>query len=106
MTGITNPNLMFGVRVHVVPDFFTVARTWRERLFSWPWRPRQAFRRVENQMVPPKTTLIVQDPRHPFDPVFVVRESEFENLRRKLIHSQAYELEHPGEESFKPEKPH
>lgn len=29
------------------PCHYFVTRTWRERLFSWPWRPFAKVRRVE-----------------------------------------------------------
>jgi hypothetical protein len=36
-----------GLKIVTVPDTVTVRRTWRERLFSWPWRPR-----IRDKIVP------------------------------------------------------
>ena len=41
-----------GMQVVIVPDEHLVDRTWRERLFSWPWRPWVRTKYVENIMVP------------------------------------------------------
>lgn len=43
-------NMLPGMKVVVVPPPSPVARTWRERLFSRPWRPLEATRVVEHPM--------------------------------------------------------
>lgn len=34
-----------------VADFYDVERTWRERLFTSPWRPWQKYSRIRQSMV-------------------------------------------------------
>lgn len=48
----------FGIKLVVVPSSFMVRRSWRERLFSRPWRPRQAFTAKPNPAAPPDGQLI------------------------------------------------
>ena len=47
MRAITNPHMLSGLQI-VTSVYLTkplkTGRTWRERLFSWPWRPWQEFR--------------------------------------------------------------
>lgn len=35
----------------MVSDYESVKRTWRERLFSWPWKPWKKFNSVYNPKV-------------------------------------------------------
>lgn len=39
-----------GMQVYVHPDFAVVKRSWKERLFSWPWRPWVSTKQIPNPL--------------------------------------------------------
>jgi len=41
-------------------DPFSVKRTWRERLFSWPWRPWQTTKMITKQ-IPSDEVYVFED---------------------------------------------
>lgn len=41
-----------GIKIIRVDSFITVKRTWQERLFSWPWRPFNKTKLIENPGAP------------------------------------------------------
>lgn len=54
----SRPGYFNGMRVVVVPAVITVARTWVERLFSWPWRPLVREKIMANPDCPPDDQLL------------------------------------------------
>ncbi len=46
------PGTYAGLKLIIVPYTTTIPRTWRERLFSWPWRPMQTEKVIENVACP------------------------------------------------------
>ena len=44
--------------VRVIEDLMEVERTWPERLFSWPWRPRVKTKTIPHPLCPPDNEVI------------------------------------------------
>jgi hypothetical protein len=42
-----SPDLNFIASAHV-DDYDRISRTWKERLWSWPWRPWVSYRLLHN----------------------------------------------------------
>lgn len=59
-----------------LPATVTRQRSWKERLFSWPWRPWMAQERIPNQALPPEGMTLFDKSRN----VFYLRPDDYERL--------------------------
>ena len=50
-----------GKNVVVLPDMVKITRTWKERLFTLPWRPLQKTKWVANNKLPNEGDVYMSD---------------------------------------------
>lgn len=74
--------MMFaGLRVEVSrPHTFTIRRTWRERLFSRPWRPHIA---TETKVLP---AIVATDEAYMIGDTLVCGERYYDQLTKEIRH--------------------
>lgn len=52
LEGYSRPQVYGGVKITIIPSTIEVNRSWSERLFSWPWRPKQKTKWIDNIAAP------------------------------------------------------